>query len=197
MSKNLVLFTLPIVIFMLHLGFSKISMWYLNKGAKRAVAVLNLVVYPMVVSLLLSLFFTFIAKGRPQGLLPPWTGGIAGYYLSLILGVLPFSGPFFREMDLEFFLLGAGVVEGVQASTLKGFWKILCGHSLTHWGLVFGAILGALLLSMFTKYLVTSRMGYYDRQEDMLKGFVWGISIASGVVTIPLVLLFWAVVGLA
>jgi len=195
LKGNLGMFTLPLGVFLVHLGFSKVSMWYLNKGAKRTVALLNLFVYPMLVSLLLSLFFSFLTKGKPQGLLPPWVGGIAGYYLSLILGVLPFSGPFFREMDLEFFLLGVGVVEGTQATTLNGFWKMLGGRSLTHWGLIFGAVLGALFLSMFTKYLVTSKIGYYDRKEDMLKGFVWGISIAAGMVTIPLVLLFRAVAG--
>jgi len=193
MSENTWLFLLPILIFLFHLGLSKLNLWYLGKEAKRAVVLINMILYPMVMSGLLVLFFKLCSSGAATGLLPGWTGGIASYYLSLVLGVLPFSGPFFREMDLEFFLLGAGVVEGAQASTLKEFVSILAGQSLTHWGLLFVAILGALFLSMSTKYLVTRQMGYYDKEEEMLKGFVWGISIASGVVTIPLVLFFMAV----
>ncbi len=193
MEKNAALFLLPLGAFLFHLGFSRVNLWYLGKEARRAVAVLNLFVYPALASILLALLFRYLLSGGIQGLLPGWTMGCACYYLSMVLGVLPFTGPFFREMDLEFMLLGIGVIEGAQASTFKGLLLALEGHSLAYWGLVFGAILGGLFLSMFTKYLVTSRMGYYDKKEEMLKGFVWGMSIASGVVTVPLILLFLAV----
>ena len=190
MIEKVALFSLPIGVFLFHLGFSKLSMWYLSKGAKQAVGLINLILYPVVVSLLLALFFRTLLTGAPTGLFPSWVGGIAGYYMSLILGILPFSGPFFREIDLEFMLLALGVVEGSRAGSFKELGSLMSSNTLSHWGLMFGAILGALILSMITKYLVTRSMGYYEREEEMVKGFVWGISIASGMVTIPVVLFF-------
>ncbi len=112
----------------------------------------------------------------------------------MLLSLAPLLGPFFREPDLEFFLLGMGTVIGLSfpkvSGILKGIGPFLIDHSLP----LLISIVGALLLSFTVRILFQRTLSSpISDREDALKNLAWIASISAGVIGVPLVYLFQSV----
>jgi len=194
--KYIIYFVFPIGVFCIHL----ILLWFIVylsiRERKLSVALVNILVYPVVLSFLISCsLLIFFGYSLDIGvILSGLVWGIVGYYFSLALSFVPLFGPFFREPDLEFFLLGMGTVVGIDFShpfeVVKKFGPFISKHSFAFLLSILGALLLATTVRVLFRHAISSPV---TTKEDALKDIAWIASISAGVIGLPLVYLFQSI----
>ena len=160
------------------------------KGKKGIVALLNMVVYPLGMSALLALFFVITAHLGKGNFLSSLVVGVAGYYLSVVLAFVPFLDLLFRELDMEFLLLGLGTVMGVSSSSPLEFFRSLGGLLAKYSFPLLLVFVVALVASTLVKYLISRTLVVDSEKKRVLKNLAWVVSISAGVVSVPLIVFF-------
>lgn len=169
---------LPSLILLLHLVFSRIVIAY--TGRKFALSFINLFIYPLFFSAVLSLTYSFLLN--KEWLLSSLVGGFIGYYSSLLLSLIPASGihHFFAELDIEFLLLNLGCALGTQ-------------HPLNLKGLAIPVILTFTVSAIFSLAVKQSTKGLLlssTEKLDMLKNMMLIYSLCCAAVSIPVSIFF-------
>ncbi len=180
----------PVAIFVVHLLFLNFLLRVLPRERTRVVGLTNLFLYPLILSSLLALFFHFVGMKPWSHAFSSFCVGFLGYYFSFVLSLLPFVGPFFRELDMEFLLLGLSAALGSLYDSPLVFLHDL-GGLLTRYSLLLVlALVSSLIISTLVKYLIVRTMVSYQERDEALKGAAWSISISAGVMGIPIAVFF-------
>jgi len=178
----------PLGVFLVHYLFLRMVMGLSLR--KKAVALLNMILYPLGMSLLVAAFFALVSGKGWAYFLSSAVVGVVAYYFSLVLAFLPFLAPMFRELDMEFLLMGLGAALGVFYPSPLLFFKelgnVLSKHSLP---LVLAFVV-ALVASTLVKYLISKAGVMGSERKEVLKNLAWMVSISAGVVSVPIIVFF-------
>jgi len=189
--KVLLLYILfPLMAFLLHLVYLNLLLRGIPAERKRFIALLNILFYPAVMSFFVAFFFAWARGVYGLNILTALCAGFMGYYLSMLLSLTPFLGPFFREPDMEFLLLGLFVAMGVFHPSP---WKFLVGLGpllVKRSFLLVLALVSALIISTLVKYLISQHLFPYQGKEDALKAAAWSVSLTAAVMGVPVVIFF-------
>ena len=180
----------PLGIFVVHYLFLWLVMDLSAREKKGIVALLNMVLYPLGMSGLLSSFFVIVARLDLSHFMSSVVVGVAGYYLSMVLAFVPFLDLLFRELDMEFLLLGLGSILGVLYSSPMDFFKSLGGLLTKYTFSLLLVFVVALVASTLVKYLISKNLIVDNERKEVLKNLAWVVSISTGVVSVPLIVFF-------
>jgi len=190
MKEFLLYILFPLAVFFLHLFYLNLLLRRIPAKRKRFIALLNMLFYPAVVSFFVSLFFAWARGVYGLNILTAFCAGFLGYYLSVLLSLAPFLGPFFREPDMEFLLSGLFAAMGVFHPSP---WKFLVGLGpllVKRSFFLVLAIVSALIISTLVKYLISQHLSPYQGKEDALKAAAWSVSLTAAVMGVPVVIFF-------
>lgn len=196
MNKSLMYLLFPLFIFLVHITILGLVVFFSIRGKKLGILIINLLAYPLIISFLVAASLLSLSGSSLKSgiILSGCVWGVVGYYSSLLFSFAPLFGPFFREPDLEFFLLGMGTVIGVSFShplhPLKGIGPFLARHSLP----LLLTVLGTLLLSTTVRILFKHTLSSpAPDKHGALKDMAWIASISAGMIGVPLVYLFQSI----
>jgi hypothetical protein len=180
----------PVSIFVMHLLFLNFLLRVLPQKRPRLLGLTNLFLYPLALSSLLAVFFHFAGMKPWNHAFSAFCVGFLGYYFSFVLSLLPFVGPLFRELDMEFLLLGLSCALGSLYDSPVLFIHAL-GSLLTRYSLLLVlALVSSLIISTLVKYLIARTMVSYQERDEALKGIAWSVSISAGVMGVPIAVFF-------
>ncbi len=178
----------PLGVFVVHYLFLGVVVGISSK--RRLVALLNMILYPLFMSLLVAGFFMWFSNRDYRHFLSSVVIGVLGYYLSLVLAFLPFLALIFRELDMEFLLLGIGAAMGVLYPSPLLFLKALGGLlSKNSFSLVLVFVV-SLMASALVKYLISRSVVVGSEKKEALRSLVWVVSVSAGVVAVPIIVFF-------
>jgi len=189
--KNLVFYIgFPLGVFSVHYLFLGLVMDLSARGKKGVVALFNMVLYPVGMSALLAGFFVFVSSQSWGHFFSSLVGGVVSYYLSMVLAFIPFLDLLFRELDMEFLLLGLGAILGVLCSSPLVFFSSLGEVLIRHSFPILLVFVVALVASSLVKYLISRTLVMDGDKKEVLKNLAWVVSISAGVVSVPLIVFF-------
>ena len=178
----------PLGVFLVHYLFLGAVVGLSSK--RRVVALLNMIFYPFCMSLLVSGFFLWLSGRDYRCFISSVVAGVVGYYFSLILAFVPFLAPLFRELDMEFLLLGVGAAMGILHSSPLQFFKALGGLLGRYSFPLVSVFVASLIASTLVKYLISRSVVVGSEKRDILKSLAWVVSISAGVVAVPIIVFF-------
>jgi len=176
----------PVSVLVLHFLYLKLVFLFSRKNSKSAIVLSNVVLYPLLVSAWVSLFVKWFLGADFKVWLSAFVMGVVGYYLSVLMTLLPFIGIVFGELDMEFLFLCLGVLVGFSHPLWgEGIKAVLHVNPVP----LFVVFVVAFIMSVLIKQAATSSLKGVHDGRDTLSALVLSICVSAGFVSVLVAIL--------